>query len=349
MNLGAMALTSFGPTNVTLNLSSSLQPDSIGYNLPKELPGIIYTKIIDGSVALWDGPAKEIQISADALQAIEKSSGTIFTSVDNLFIHEVWELSRRYLDSKTIGFTFINKNEKGSVAYGFVDYKDIVELLNKVNIPTNANGYLNTSFREAIQNKQFNFSIIQFGADDFKAHPNRAFEIQKQLFNNPKVKMFNEPKEKARFKTITYELARTGNNQNEAVFSALNSYFENNLEQFYNLGGDQLVSFYKKNPEINFTKIKVSELYKLDKGVVTFEISAIHLFIYGKHLAESDIGTMRQIGVTVNFKPLETFISEKNYDMVITQINSEEIKSADSAAILLKLKEGNWKSLIVHE
>lgn len=347
-NISSFALQSFEPTNVTINLNKSLQPDSIGYNLPQELPRILYSKIMDGSLTLWDSPLKEISISADALKGIEQSSGTSFSSIDNLFIHEIWELSKRYLDTRTIGFTFINKNEKGSVSYGYIDYKDVMVLLDKNNIPCNANGFLNTTFREAIQNKQFNFSIVQFGSDDFKSNPSQAFEIKNQLFSNPHVKLYNGPKDITRYKSITYEIYKEGNQNNEAVFSSLSGYFKDNLEQFYNLGGDQTIPFFKKDPELNFTKIRVTELYKLDKGIVTSEITTIQLFINGRYLPTSNIESMRQIDVTVKFKPLETFISEKSYDFSISSINSEEVKNLDNSAIIAKLKDGQWNRLVEH-
>jgi hypothetical protein len=189
---------------------------------------------------------------------------------------------------------------------------------------------------------------VQFGDDDFKTNQGRAFEIQKQLFYNPQVKLYNAPKDIIRYKNITYEIYREGNENNEAVFSSLSSYFKDNLEQFFNLGGDQTIPFFKKDPVLNFTKIKVTELYKLDKGTVTSEISTIQLFINGKYLPTSDIGTMRQIGITVKFKPLETFIGEKSYVFNITSINSEEIKGADGIEIIRKLNEGKWKSLVEH-
>lgn len=342
------ALQSFEPTNVTINLNKSLQPDSIGYNLPQELPRLLYSKIMDGSLTLWDSPMKEITISADALKGIEQSSGTSFSSIDNLFIHEIWELSKRYLDTKTIGFTFINKNEKGTVSYGYIDYKDVMVLLDKNNIPCNANGFLNTTFREAIQSKQFNFSIVQFGSDDFKSNPSQAFEIKNQLFSNPQVKLYNGPKDITRYKSITYEIYKEGNENNDAVFSSLSSYFKDNLEQFYNLGGDQTIPFFKKDPELNFTKIRVTELFKLDKGIVTSEITTIQLFINGKYLPTSNIESMRQIDVTVKFKPLETFISEKSYVYYISSINSEELKEINSVEIIRKLKDGHWKKLVEH-
>jgi hypothetical protein len=339
---------SFEATNVIINLKQSLQPDSLGYNLPQELPKFLYPKIIDGSLSLWDSPKKEIRISADALQSIEQSSGTDFTSIGNLFIHEIWELSKRYLDAKTIGFTFINKTEKGSVSYGFIDYKDVMVMLGKFNIPSNANGFVNVTFKEAIQSKQFNFSIVQFGADNFKNNPGEAFEIQKRIFNNPKVKLFNGPKNVARYKLVAYEINRNGSENNQALFSSLTNYFKENLEQFFNLGGEEVISFLKKNPDIKITKMSVIERYKLDKGVVTSEILSVQFFVNGKYLKETELTELREIGATINFKPLETFIMEKEFVYKITFINQEATSDLNEAEIMQKIKQGKWRQLVKH-
>ncbi len=348
LKFSSFALPSFEPTNVIISLNKSLQPDSIGYNLPLELPRFVYSKIVDGSLTLWDSPMKEIKISAEALKGIEQSSGTSFSSIDNLFIHEIWEMSKRYLDTKTIGFTFINKSEKGTISYGYIDYKEIVSLLDKQFIPCNANGYFNTTFREAIQNKLFNFSIVQFGSDDFKSNPSRAFEIKNQTFNNPQIKIYNAQKEIARYKLITYEITKTGNENNEALFSSLSNYFNDNLEQFLNLGGDQTISFLKKEPQINFTKINVTEQFKTENGKITSEIKTINFFVNGKNVPECDILSIRKLDIIVKFKPFETFINEKNYVYDITSINSEEVNNIDNLAIITKLKEGIWNRLVEH-
>ena len=314
-------MASFEPTNVLITLKKSSQADSIGYNLPSEFAKFLYPKIMDGTISLWDGPLKEIRITADALKEIEQSSQKKFSSGDYLLIHEIWTLAKRTLDTKTIGFTFLTINESGKVTYVYIDYKDIMVLLDKNFIPANANGFLNITFRETIQNKEFNFSINQFGSDDFKADPSKAFEIQNQLFNNSSIKVYLASKDIARYKSITYEVLKNGTENNDSLFLALSLYFRNNLEQFFNLGGDQSVSFINKEPEINITKLKVNELYKTYKGQVTSEITSIQFYVNGKYLPPNDLATLRKTEVNIKSQTLENFILEKKYDLTITSIN----------------------------
>lgn len=341
-------MASFEPTNVLITLKKSSQADSIGYNLPSEFAKFLYPKIMDGTISLWDGPLKEIRITADALKEIEQSSQKKFSSGDYLLIHEIWTLAKRTLDTKTIGFTFLTINESGKVTYVYIDYKDIMVLLDKNFIPANANGFLNITFRETIQNKEFNFSINQFGSDDFKADPSKAFEIQNQLFNNSSIKVYLASKDIARYKSITYEVLKNGTENNDSLFLALSLYFRNNLEQFFNLGGDQSVSFINKEPEINITKLKVNELYKTYKGQVTSEITSIQFYVNGKYLPPNDLATLRKTEVNIKSQTSENFILEKKYDLTITSINSEEINNRNSFELIKKINEGNWKQLVKH-
>ncbi len=341
-------MASFEPTNVLITLKKSSQADSIGYNLPSEFAKFLYPKIMDGTISLWDGPLKEIRITADALKEIEQSSQKKFSSGDYLLIHEIWTLAKRTLDTKTIGFTFLTINESGKVTYGYIDYKDIMVLLDKNFIPANANGFLNITFRETIQNKEFNFSINQFGSDDFKADPSKAFEIQNQLLNNSSIKVYLASKDIARYKSITYEVLKNGTENNDSLFLALSLYFRNNLEQFFNLGGDQSVSFINKEPEINITKLKLNELYKTYKGQVTSEITSIQFYVNGKYLPPNDLATLRKTEVNIKSQTSENFILEKKYDLTITSINSEEINNRNSFELIKKINEGNWKQLVKH-
>ncbi len=340
------AIPSFGPTNVIINLNPTLQNDTIGYNLALELPKVLYSRILDGTIPLWDNPTKEIRISGEALKGIELSSKTSFTSVSNLFIHEIWELSKRYLDTKTIGFTFINKTNNTSVNYGYVDYRDILNLLKSSDIPGNANGVLNTSFEEAIQNKSFSFSIVQFGDEDFKTNPTQSFDLKNQLFSNPKIKLNTIPKRTPQIKSISYEINKGGAAINEAIFLSLTHYFNSNLEQFYNMGGDQDVSLFNKTPDLILTKLKVTELYSYTSKGVTSEIIALQLFCNGKYLPIRSMEWFRHLDIMVKFKPIEAIIKEKNYDFTLTTINLESVKNSNTADIISKLLSGKWNNLV---
>lgn len=347
-HLPSFGIASFDATQIVITLKKSSQHDSIGYNLPAELTKLLHSKIMDGSLILWDGPAKEIKISTEALTSLEQSSNTLFKSSEILNIHEIWSLSKRTLDNKTTGFSFGNMTSSGAISYGFIDYKDIASLLDKTYIPGNANGYLNTTFREAVQGKQFNYEITQFGADDFKNDPTRAFELQNQLFNNSSIKVYNPSKDVVRFKTISYEIYKNENENNEAIFSSLSAYFMENLEYFLNLGGDQTVSYLNKNPQINLTKINVTEQYKMEKGLISSEIQSIHFFVNGKYIAVDNLKTFPSIEILVKSKPFESFIQEKVYDFTITAINSQKIENMDNYEIVQKLKKGHWNRLLEH-
>jgi len=346
VKLPVMAISSFGPTNVLLKLSKQKQDDTIGYNLVLELPKLLYPKIMDGSVILWDSPSKTTKISAEGLKELEKTNGIYFDFSENLFIEEVWTLSKRAIETKTLGFTFKGNTENGLITFGFIDYNDIFSLLQNTFIPSNANGFSNTGYIEAIKGKHFNYEILQFGQDNFTNDESRASELKNQLFNNPSIKKYNSPVGVAKYKSIGYEIEHNENENNDALFNSLTEYFKENIEQFMNLGGYQIISLLDKEPKINITKIIVWEEYKMQNGIISSEIKNIQMVVNGKKMLATDIKNIRKIEALVKSKPLDIFIQEKVYDLTVDFINDEEIKNQDGFEIIRKLNEGQWKNLL---
>lgn len=344
----AVAMKSFDPTKVLLSLKQSNQPDSLGYNLVYDFPKFIYPKIMNGLINIWNNPNKETRISPASLAAIEKSTNSSFENIDNLFIHQIWELNSNFLDVTTVGFSFINKTASGSVSYGFIEYEDIKILLEKVNIPCNANGFVNIPYDEVIKRMYFNFAIVQFGNDDFKDSPEKSFKIKKYLFANPKVKYMPDIKKNEKYKIIRYEIMNTDSPQNKILFSSVSVFFKDNLEEFYNLGADKDYNYLEKNPDLLFSKIKVTEVLKYGKEAFSSKISSVQFIMEDKNLPVCTADMLNSMGITVNFKPLTEYIAEKNYELKITHINNEEINPQNTLEILNKLNNGE-KYLIKHK
>ena len=67
-----------------------------------------------------------------------------------------------------------------------------------------------------------------------------------------------------------------------------------------------------------------------------------------KNLPLCTADMLNSMGITVNFKPLTEYISEKSYELKITHINNEEINPQNTLEILNKLNNGE-KYLIKHK
>lgn len=343
----AGAMKSFDPTKVLLSINAHNQPDSLGYNIVLDFPKFLYPKIMDGLINLWNSPDKEVKISPGALASIQKNSNTSFENLQNIFVHEIWELNNNFLDVSIVGFSFINKTDDGSVSYGFIDYDDVKPFLSKINIPCNANGFVNITYEKVLKKMEFNFAIIQFGNDDFKDSPEKSVKIKKYLFANPKVKYSPDVKKNEKYKLIRYEIYNIDSPQNAILFSSISSFFKENLEQFYNLGADKDYNYLEKNPELLFSKIKVTEIIKYNKENVNSKISSVQFIMDDKSLPVCTLDLINQMGITVNFKPFAEFIIEKNYELNLTQVNNEDIAPQTTNSILNKIKNGE-KILIKH-
>ncbi|NUM31631.1 MAG: hypothetical protein HUU47_04830 [Bacteroidetes bacterium] len=343
----AGAVKSFEPTKVLLSINIHNQPDSLGYNIVQDFPKFIYPKIMNGLINLWNNPDKEVKINGAALASIQNSSNTSFENVQNVFVHEIWELNNNFLDIAIIGFSFINKTQDGSVSYGFVDYEDLKPLLAKINIPCNSNGFVNITYEEVLKKMEFNFSIIQFGNDDFKNYPEKSLKIKKYLFENPKVKYLSDIKKNDKYKLIRFEIHNIDSPQNTILFSSISSFFKENMEQFYNLGADKDFNYLEKYPDLIFSKIKVTEIIKYNRENVNSKISSVQFFIEDKSLPVCTLDFINQMGIIVNFKPFAEFIVEKNYELILTQVNNENISENHTKEILNKIKNGE-KILIKH-
>ncbi|MCC6721460.1 MAG: hypothetical protein IT243_04605 [Bacteroidia bacterium] len=334
-------MKSFDATKVLLSVNIHQQPDSLGYNIVKEFPKFIYPKIMDGLINLWNNPNKEIRISPATLTHIQKSSNTTFESLENLFIHEIWELNNNYFEKSIIGFTFINKTSEGNVSYGFVDYEDVKKLLEKINIPCNANGFVNISYEEVFKNMKFNFAIVQFGNDDFKDSPLKSLKIKKYIFENPKIKYLSDIKKKSKIKLVKFEILNNDSLQNKLLFSSVSGFFEENTDELYNKEAGIDSNYFKNNPEIVFSKIKVTEVIKYDEDGIINKISSVQFVMENLSLPYYTSDMINKIGITVNFKPLNEFLLEKGYELNITHVNNEEIQPFKSKEILSKLLNGD--------
>jgi hypothetical protein len=123
-----------------IHLVKNEQEDTNGFNLVEYLPQLIYQKINEGKVTLWDSPKKQLSISSSALKNIENNNNVSFARTQHLFINELWTSSRRRTEFVIVGFSFLSESAKGKVSFGYVDIQDVLGLLSTELIPCNVNG-----------------------------------------------------------------------------------------------------------------------------------------------------------------------------------------------------------------
>lgn len=333
----------FDYTPVLVHLSKAGQHDTLGFNLVDKISSLMYRKIMSGEVQLWDSPQKQVKITPDALAAIERSTLTRMTDCKDLFLNEIWRQERREFEINIIGFTFINEGAGDQkVLYGFVDATELTELLKSTVIETNANGPANLTYWDALYSKIYPFNIVQFGKNNFQQNMAESLELQQQLFRNPK--MNSNAVKLANTKEIDLSI-QPGFSQNKALIDALNLYFNQNKEVFFNLGGDEILTHLNPSANIRISGIQMTELRTLKNGLESTYIKRFTILVDGKALRPLNNEELEALGITVELRPLKEFLSLHEYQHTFTRINHQEVLFHESPKFQQSLKTGPWNRL----
>lgn len=339
-------LAGFDYTPALIHLSKAGQHDSLGFNLVEKLPNLLYKKIIQGEITLWDSPQKQVKISAESLQAVERSTSTKMTECKDLFINEIWRQERKEFEFNIIGFTFINESSQGQkVLYGFVDATEITELLKSVVIETNANGPANLTYWNALYSKVYPFNIVQFGKNNFQQDMNESLELQRDLFRNPK--MATNAVKLRSTKEIDLVI-QSGFPQNKILFDAWSQYLNQNKEEFYNLGGDDIYSHLNPKANIQISSIAITEIRTKNNGLEETYFEQVTLYVNGKPLKPLTDQQIENLGLMVDLRPLKEYLSLHDYQHTISRINDQAILFHESPKLQQQLKTSDWNKLSIN-
>jgi|GEM_PF-1487721 len=334
---------------VLLRLSRAEQVDTNGCNFVEEITSVIYKEIVAGRVKLWDSPAKEIQITGITLQELEKNSGTSFTAQEIIYIYELWQSSRKLLTSSTLGFNFSNKNPSGEdVAYGFVEYSSLRDLFLRTRINTNANGDYSSTYASYVNNKTYNYNIIQFNGKVI-SDVNESIRIRREFIGNQRFNaatfVFNEPD-----RHISYTVENNSTFKSDKsdasikLLSEVESYLTENQEIFYNYGGDKILSYFQKNL-LKVTRLDFTEIWRKTGDSITMETRSMVVFVNDSALSPISMREMIKMEIKIGEESLAEFIRKKQFSFVITQINSQKIGRKDAFLYYKALVSADWRRL----
>ncbi len=339
---------------VLLRLKRSEQPDSLGCNVVEQVTKITYNLILQNKVRLWDSPAKEIQIAATSLKEIEKSTATNFVDEDIIFMYEKWTQSKRELGSKTIGITFFNKDAHGQeVSYGYVDYNDLREPMMLAKAETNANGNYGETMAYFLTTKRYNFNIVQFNN---KVLPN-VNESQRALaefkgkldFGTVASQYYDE-----KVKLVTYNIDNKSTTDSlkeansKAIFKMFETYLSANKEEFFNMGGDKLQGFFNTGKQkLKITGIEVTEMWKKgSNNQLYYEPKSIRLTVNDSLLNSVPLSELIMMDLTVNEQKFILALLDKDFNFIITQINSQKIPKREAYLYYKGLQTYSWSQVM---
>jgi len=328
---------------VLIHLYGSNQSDTNGFNLVYELPRLIYKKINEGSLTLWDSPKKQIAISASALKNIEVNNNTSFANVESLFINEVWTSSRRRTEFYIVGFSFLAETDKGRISFGYVDALEAFPFLSQNLISTNVNGPAELSFINALYSKKFDFSVIQFGNTDFSKNMGLAQTIKKEAFYSKKkiIGLYTLPKTKM----VSYVLEKNLQDPNDpaaAVLLSIENFLNESKEVFFEIGGSKYYNFEKYKSEVSITRIEITEVWEKRGNLIFYYPRYVQLYANNKPLNLLSFDEIMKWKLLIKFKSLEDILTEKNYLFTIFKLNNTMIPANEATFYYKALKDYQW-------
>lgn len=331
---------------VLLRVLNSEQNDTTGCNIVKELAAVTYNEIMNGHVRLWDGPTHELQIFPQSLISIETSSHTSFKSCETVYIYEFWTTDKT-LKSVTQGFMFTGKDASNQdIGYGYVEYKDLEQafLINRINV--NANGNYNANLASYLNNKNYNFRIIQYGTQVISSVNESADLIHSVSRNrkwNPSSFSTTEIPQKLVKWLVNNDTLAGGDKAVAAqhLIAAVNEFLHSNEEIVYNNGADHLV--HENN--WNVTRLDVVELWKKINGEVLSDLAGITVYINGEPMPEFPYRDIAKFDLKVDGISLNDFLRRKGFYYTILSINDQPVQRSASPMYQKALLTFDWNKL----
>jgi hypothetical protein len=336
---------SYDVTPVMLHLAANKQSDSVGFNLVRAIPELLYPKLLTGDLALWVDSDKKTVVGSQQFSQLERRAVNPFVSGDDLFIHEYWQIFKKNFNFGIQGFSFLGKDKSGkAINYGYVDINDIINLLKTELIPCNASGSANLTYWDALQTKTYQFNLIQFGNNDFKTSPKLSSALQYQALHSPDIHRKLAKVEPT--KTIVYKILSpsiNSNPENKTFYTILTEYVNNNKQTILNASkSDYFQSILFVPWKID--NVTVTESWSKYKHIPFQELKEVELFIE-KHAIILNAKQLEELGVRINLQILEEYLSEKRFGFLLEKINNQEIQPQQSEAYYAALNTKPWNKI----
>lgn len=339
-------------TPVLLRVVSSEQHDTLGCNIVEEISDLAYRMILNGKAKLWDSPEKEIQITGATLKEIERASGSSFLNQPVIFIYEYWSGTGRSLRSATSGITFSNKGKSGEeVSYGYMDFKDIQDVVFGAPVKGNANGNFNTTLAFYLNGKNYNYHIVQYGTsvvDNVASSEKIKSDITGGTgkFPNSASSTDEIPQ-----KMVSWMVDMNNNSDSQKYLNArrfaksLEDFLKENKEVFFNIGGDKIITHVNDKNSMNVTKIEVKEVWKKVGDEIQYDPVSIVIYVKDTALNPVLYRDMIKMDVKVGLKSWVDFIREKQFPYIILKINNQSVKRAEAYLYLKALTSTDWSRI----
>lgn len=251
-------------SEVTLSVSRENQDlATLGFNFPEYLSYVVFNSLENSKSVIYEDHKKNHRIKFDQIKRMERVLNEHFTDVNEVLVHQKVDFQNFRTIIKTIGFSFIKKRKnEQDILFGYIDAVDIEEILHSHSVDGNDGvGNRKLLLQDVVDDRAFNYSVKNLDGKNIESSA-KARKIKNKLYNPQLDYTFDEENSE---KLITYEILRSQNlTQNPEIFNSFQEYFQKNLEEFYNAGGDMYYDVAKGDPEFVISKMEIEELLTFD-------------------------------------------------------------------------------------
>lgn len=337
---------------VIINVVRNEQPDSLGYNIVADVSEVIYKGIMKGRIKLWDSQKKELQILPTTLESIENSSKTRFTSIENMFIYELWDVGKTDVKVSTVGYEFVKRTPgKEDVVYGYVDYDDAMITLKSTFAEPNADGFWYTTMDQLLRMRQFQYHMIQFGVlrikdlDESERYKRYAFDKKEYKPDMEEIHLN---------KRVTYLIEENhhlaGDKKIEKGNLLLNScedFLNSNSWIYYTMKGIHLSDSVTSYPPLHLkiSKAEITEIWNMNGTYISFQPQTIVLYANDTTLRPITMDDLSKWQMVVDFKSVEDFLKEKPFFYIINKINNQPVDRFSAYKYEKALLNADWREI----
>ena len=337
--------SAYSDKKAILVVNRNLQRDSIGYNIADDISRVVYDGILSGQIKLWGSPEKKDIISVADLKEKEKTSGCRFKSQRNLFIYEEWSVENKKYKFLTRGFSFTGKDSnRKDVFFGYVDMNESTRKIMEESLANvNADGYYGTTILQELQSRNFEFDLVFFDKKTIR----NIKKSQKIIREANAAKNIIFRSDIPKIKLVEYSIEPGPSILSEKsgeIIKSLQTFFNENPQEFYNSGGDRMFSYMRKSPVIVST-ISVTETWtKSNDSLHIIPVQYVP-YVVGMPLDPIFPQQFTDWKVKYNGADFTKEIIKKDFYYRISGINSTRISEKDSEAAKQILLGRDWHNI----
>lgn len=222
--------------------------------------------------------------------------------------------------------------------------KDVLPYLVSTQIDCNVDGPAALTFLQAINSRQYNYQLVQFGKKDFKRNPDESIKIKrKAFFSSRKVDMIYLPPVN---KSVYYMLEPDKNSSDDIlnkVYSQVEAYLNQRREVFFYIGGSRYYDYKTYLSGLKVTGFEINEIWSKAKNGIDYKINNITIFVNNKKLDPISMDYFSSFNLLFNFKTLEDILNEKKFKYSLSRINNLNLAPEESEAYMKALQNYSWK------